>query len=355
MRRVPARPEGLVSAVSAVVLAVVAVAFIAASPPESAAAARVTGIVRTSLRPLGGVHVALPAVGASAVSDSAGRFALAGVPAGVHDLVLAAVGYVPFRASVVVGARADSAGASVDAGAFRLEPLRPDETPIGFAAGGAPVPAKAAAPVPNALPDDPNQRVPIGGIAPMVPAFGDTALPPVAPQIGFYRTEDEQTRWPARPELRPASQGPNGTAQEFADLLRRVAVADSITRATAGTGAPGFETWRQWGDRFAVFAGDSARAVEPALERDSALVVRAVAYARTRAALAAGPTNTGYRLAGQARDALARAGRAGRGDAAAFLSHLGGEVDRMFPPGSSPPPPPKAPAKKKKKSTRKKR
>jgi hypothetical protein len=297
-----------------------AVVLLLAAPAACFAAARVTGVVRTTLRPVPGVHVELPRVGSSAVSDSAGRFVLPGVTAGVHDLQIVAVGYVPVRGSVVVGARADSAGATVDAGPFLLVPLRPDEESIGFAAPAGSPPLPAAGPV---------------------PAAADTALPPVAPRIGFFRTEGEETRWPVRPELRSASNGPNGTAAEFADLLRRVAVADSITAATAGTGAPGFETWRQWGDRFAVFAGDSVRALEPALERDSALVLRAVAYARTRAALAAGATTAGYKLAGQARDALARARRGSRGDDAGFLSHLEREVDLLFPPGSAPPPPPK--------------
>ena len=103
-----------------------------AVPPGAFAAARVTGVVRTVLRPLAGVHVELPAVGASAVSDTSGRFVLAPVPAGVHRLELVAVGYEPLHGSVAVGLRADSTGAMVDAGPFLLSPLRPDETPIGF-------------------------------------------------------------------------------------------------------------------------------------------------------------------------------------------------------------------------------
>ena len=299
-----------------------------AVPPGAFAAARVTGVVRTVLRPLAGVHVELPAVGASAVSDTSGRFVLAPVPAGVHRLELVAVGYEPLHGSVAVGLGADSTGGLVDAGPFLLSPLRPDEEPIGFSVpSGTPAPpARAPAPV----------------VADSLPA-------PLAPPIGFFRTPEEAERWPVHSELRPASQGPNGTAAEFADLLRRVAVADSITRATGGTGAPGFETWRQWGDRFAVFAGDSARALEPALESDSALVRRAIAYARTRAALAAGPTRAGYTLASAARTEIARA-RGSRGDDAAFLTFLGGEIDRVFVPGSVPPPAPKAaPARKKKK------
>jgi len=190
---------------------------------------------------------------------------------------------------------------------------------------------------------------PAPGKAPApTPVFNDSLPAPLAPPIGFFRTADEEERWPLDAGLRPASQGPNGTAAAFADLLRRVAVADSITRATGGTGAPGFETWKQWGDHFAVFSGDSVRALEPALERDSALVLRGLAYARTRAALAAGPTRAGYSLAATARAALARARGSGRGEDTAFLAFLGGEVDKVFVPGSTPPPAPKAPAKKKK-------
>jgi len=314
---------------AAVVLAAMLVS--ATSPPAAQAAARVTGVVRTLLRPLAGVHVELPEVGARAVSDTSGRFVLAPVPAGVHRLELVAVGYEPLHGSVAVGLRADSTGAMVDAGPFLLSPLRPDETPIGFS-------------VPSGTPAPP-ARAPVPVVADSLPA-------PLAPPIGFFRTPEEAERWPVEADLRPASQGPNGTAAAFADLLRRVAVADSITRATGGTGAPGFETWKQWADRFALFAGDSARALEPALETDSALVRRAVAYARTRAALAAGPTRAGYALASAARSEIARA-RGTRGDDTAFLSFLGEEIDRVFVPGSAPPPAPKAaPAKKKRRSIR---
>jgi len=135
--------------------------------------------------------------------------------------------------------------------------------------------------------------------------------------------------------------------------VRRITTADSLTAATLGTGAPGWETWRQWGDRLAVAASDSARAANPELARDSSLALRALAYARTRAALAAGPTHTGYGLATTARAALARALRESGGDGEAFLGYLGGEIDRVFVPGSTPPPAPKAaPAKKKARSKR---
>ena len=136
------------------------------------------------------------------------------------------------------------------------------------------------------------------------------------------------------------------------EACRRIATADSITTATQGTGAPGWETWRQWGDRLAVAASDSARAANPALARDSSLALRAVAYARTRAALAAGPTSIGYGLASAARKALEHAQRASGGEGEAFLAHLGSEVDRVFVPGSTPPPAPKAAPKKKSRTKR---
>lgn len=309
--------------------------FATAAPPPARGAAVVTGIVRTALRPLGGVHVAVPTVGAWATSDTTGRFVLRNVPAGVHALELVAVGYTPVHGSIAVGLSADSAGTVVDAGPFLLAPLRPDDTPIGFKApDGTPAPRAGGAPVP--------------GLAEPGPA-------PVAPTLGLFRTEDEDARWPTRADLRAASDMPHTTAEAFADLLRRVAVADSITAATGGTGAPGYETWRQWGDRFALFAGDSARALEPRLGRDSALVWRAVAYARARAALAAGRTIAGYRMAAEGRAAVARARRASRGDDAAFLRFLGSELDRVFTPGSAPPKPPRAAPVRKKRPVRRRR
>jgi hypothetical protein len=319
-------------------LVVLAAASLVPAPARGAAA--VTGIVRTALRPLGGVHVAVPSVGAWATSDTTGRFLLRDVPAGVHALELVAVGYTPVHGTIVVGLRADSAGQVVDAGPFLLAPLRPDETPIGFKApDGTPAPrATATLPVPEPEP----------GLAEPGPA-------PVAPTVGFFRTDDEEERWPTRTELRAASDMPHSTGEAFADLLRRVAVADSITAATGGTGAPGFETWRQWGDRLALFAGDSARALEPRLGRDSALVWRAVAYARARAALAAGRTVAGYRMAAEGRAAVARARGASRGDDTAFLRFLGSELDRVFTPGSAPPKPPRAAPVKKKRPVRRRR
>jgi carboxypeptidase family protein len=291
------------------------------APPGAGAAARVSGTVHTVLRPLAGVHVDLPALGAFATTDSAGRFVLPAVPAGAHAIELAAVGYAPVHAAIVVSPRADSTGEDVDAGPWMLTPLRPDERPLGF---------RAPAPVPAPIELSAAEPIPLAG------------------HVGFFRTKAEEARWPSPAELRPASRPPLTTAEAFADLLRRIAVADSITTATGGTGAPGFETWRQWGDRLAVFAGDSARALEPRLLPDSSLVLRAVAYARSRAAVAAGRTTAGYRLAADARSAVRRARLAGPGEGEAFLADLEAELDASFVPGSSPPKAPKrVPAKKK--------
>ena len=299
------------------------------APSPAGATAVVAGTVRTALRPLAGVHVLAPASGAYARSDSSGRFLLAGLPSGTIELRLVTVGFAPFAGAITVAPAAAAAGDTVDTGTWMLEPLRPDEVPLGF-----------HAPPANEVPPTREQL---------------DALPtpaPVAPPLGLFRTLEETTRWPASAGLTTAAATPSSVHAAFADLLRRVAVADSITAATAGTGAPGVETWRQWADRFAGFAADSTLALAPALAVDSSLVLRATAYARSRAALAAGPTRTGYVLAEQARAALARAARAGAGRDAAFLAALGRELDRVFVPGSTPPPapPPQRPKKKRRRS-----
>lgn len=283
--------------VSATILALV----LAGAP--AASAATLVGFVRSALRPVEGVHVLVPAIGAYAQSDSTGRFALTGVPVGVHELRLVAVGYRPAAGRVAVAAA--DADAPVDAGSWVLEPLHPDGAGPGF-------------------------------VAPPEPA-------PLAPAFTLHRTAAEAARWPEIAGLTTAGEGPDfaAPAAAFADLLRRIAAADSITAATGGTGAPGFETWRQWADRLDVFAADSMRAREPRLAADSALVLRAGAYTRTRAALAAGRTTTGYALASRARAGLARSRRADGGDAAASTG-LAAALDSVFVPGSVPPKPPPA-------------
>jgi hypothetical protein len=306
--RVLGRP-GIVSRVRTGL--VLASAVVAAASAPVASAATLIGFVRTALRPVAGVHVLVPARDAYAVTDSSGRFALERVPVGLHELRLVAVGYRPTGGRVTVAAA--DAESPVDAGTWVLEPLQPDGASPGFVAP----PAGAVAVTP----------------------------PPLVPALELYRTPDEASRWPAVPELTTAANGPppGAPAAAFADLLRRVAVADSITAATGGTGAPGFETWSQWADRFESFAGDSAQALDARLDADSALVVRAAAYTRTRAALAAGRTTAGYRIAALARAALERSRRAGGSDAA-WLAGLASALAAVFTPGSSPPRP--APARK---------
>jgi len=289
--------------------AVVLAALVA--PVAASAATRVTGVVRTSLRPVSGVTVAAPVLGAFATTDSTGRFVLGPLPPGPHEITLVAVGYATATTTVVL----PEAGADpFDAGPWLLVPLRPDEQALDFTKDPAVAQARLA-----------------DSLAALAPP------PPLAPRIGLFRTQEELLRGPA-----PA----------LAEFVGRIDVADSITAANAGTGAPGYETWRQWADRIAVVASDSARAVDPLVARDSALVFRTLAYARARAALAAGPTHAGYAYATAARQAIARARAAAAGEGLAFLSHLGSEIDRVFVPGSTPPPAPKAPAKRKSRRTR---
>jgi hypothetical protein len=230
------------------------------------------------------------------------------VPAGSHSLRLVAIGYETLERSILVEPAAAAAGRTVDLGALLLSPLRP---------GG------------------------IGGhMPPPVAGPADSARAPLLPTprvVGLYRTDDEAARWPAAATPIAAAAMPASASEAFGSMLRRIAVADSITTATGGMGAPGFETWRQWADRLTLFASDSTRRVNPYLAADSSLVVRAIAYARARAALAAGRTREGHALATQARVALSRARRAGEGVSAAFFDDLAAELDREFAPGSAPP------------------
>jgi hypothetical protein len=285
------------------------IAFLAlwAAAAPAAAATHVTGVVRTSLRPLAGVHVVAPAAAVFATTDSTGRFMLGPLMPGPHELSLVAVGYASEATTIVLP---DSGADVFDAGPWVLSPLRPDETPPGFGLDSTIARARLA-----------------DSLAALPPP------PPIVAPVGLYVTLEESGRTHAPP---------------LDDLLRRITTADSITTATQGTGAPGWETWRQWGDRLAVAASDSARAANPSLARDSSLALRTLAYARTRAALAAGPTSIGYGLAASAHKALEHARRAAGGEGEAFLAHLGDEIDRVFVPGSTPPPAPKAAPKKKK-------
>ncbi len=282
-----------------------ALAVLSASPAR--AATHVTGVVRSSLRPVAGVHVVVPALAAYATTDSAGRFTLGPLAPGLHDITLVAMGYATTTTTVTLPA---GGADGFDAGPWLLTPLRPDDPPLGLGLDSTIARARLA-----------------DSLAALPPP------PPLAPPLGLFFTAEESRRPPPPP---------------LDDLLRRITIADSITADAQGTEAPGWETWRLWGDRLAVVASDSARAANPGLARDSSLSLRALAYARTRAALAAGPTYAGYGLATTARRALVRAREAAGGEGLAFLGHLGDRIDAVFVPGSSPPPAPKAaPAKKK--------
>ena len=301
------REAGARAAFAVTVVIVALTALTASFAPRARAAMCVSGVVRTTLRPLPGVHVVAPASAVFATTDSAGRFTLGPLAPGAHDISLVAIGYATTTTTLVLPA----AGADVfDAGPWLLTPLRPDDAPLDLGLDSTIARARLA-----------------DSLAALPPPA------PLAPTLGLYFTAEESRRAVAPPRD---------------DLVRRITPADSITVDAQGTGAPGWETWRQWGDRVAVVAGDSARAVNPELARDSSLSLRALAYARTRAALAAGPTYAGYGLATSARRALERARAGAAGEGLAFLGHLGGELDRVFVPGSTPPAAPKAaPAKKK--------
>jgi len=156
-------------------------------------------------------------------------------------------------------------------------------------------------------------------------------LPEVlAPLVGLYLTPEEL-------ELRPGLPGALG------ELLPHIATADSITFDSGGTGAPGFETWKQWSERLAPQAvGEGLTAV---------LARRSLAYTRTRAALAAGPNWIGWQASKTARAALAGSERdtAAGASGAAFLETLKGRLDAVFIAGKEPPRPAPAKAKKRRK------
>jgi hypothetical protein len=122
-------------------------------------------------------------------------------------------------------------------------------------------------------------------------------------------------------------------------LLPQIATADSITFESGGTGAPGFESWRQWSERLAPQASGTGPF--------SVTARRALAYTRTRAAMAAGPNWIGWQAAKTARAAIAgarqdtQAGEKG----ARFLDVLGGRLDAVFAAGREPARPKPVPAK----------
>ena len=295
-----------------------AVVVLALLVPSWAAAARpVRGVVRTLLRPLGGVTVVVPEAGRFSVTDTLGRYDLGVLPPGLHSLTLAAIGYETARGTITVGA--DSTAPDSD---WLMKPLRPDGHGAG-SLGSFP----GLSPAPSAVPRPSRSDSALADSLTRLPGPG-----PITPLVGLYLTPEEL-------ELRPGLPGALG------ELLPHIATADSITFDSGGTGAPGFETWKQWSERLAPQAvGTGPTAV---------LARRALAYTRTRAALAAGPNWIGWQASKTARAALAGSEQdaAAGASGAAFLGTLKGRLDAVFVAGKEPPRP--APAKPKKK--RKKR
>jgi hypothetical protein len=281
--------------------------------PASADAARpVRGTVRTLLRPLGGVTVVVPELARFSVTDSLGRYDLGMLPPGLHSLTLASVGYETARGTITVAA--DSTAPDAD---WLMKPLRPDGhgliAPTPFP-GITPVPAQTSLSKRDSALADSLIRLPGPG--------------PIAPLVGLYLTAEELA-------LRPSLAGPLG------ELLPHIATADSITFDSGGTGAPGFETWKQWSERLAPQAiGDGPTAV---------LARRALAYTRTRAALAAGPNWIGWQASKTARAALAGSLKdtASGAPGGAFLETLTGRLDVVFVAGNEPSRPAAAKPKKK--------
>jgi iron complex outermembrane recepter protein len=77
-----------------------------AAPQAQTASGTLTGSVsNTATRNLlEGARIELPQVGLSALTDNTGRFVLAGVPAGTHDIVVSYIGLDTERSQVVVAA-----------------------------------------------------------------------------------------------------------------------------------------------------------------------------------------------------------------------------------------------------------
>ena len=100
------------------------------------------GVVRTLLRPLGGVTVVVPEIGRFSVTDSLGRYDLGVLPPGLYSLTLASVGYETARGTITVAA--DSTAPDSD---WLMKPLRPDGhglTSPGTIPGITPVPTPAS-------------------------------------------------------------------------------------------------------------------------------------------------------------------------------------------------------------------
>ncbi len=312
-------------------------AFVCGRP--ASAATHVTGVVRTTLRPVAGVHVVSPKTGRYAQTDTAGRFDLGPIPPGSYDLRLFALGYETTLGRIIAGNEE-----VLDTGDWLLIPLRPDGSGVG-----------RAPPAPGSVFD--MRR------ADSLLADSLLRLPPplpMAPVFELYLSPDERARFVA-PEESTAARVSHG-AWAVQEILAAIVTADSITRSTEGTGAPGYQTWRQWSERLALLEGDSTLADAGPLLR------RARAYTRTRAAFAAGATYAGWLAAREARTSLDQARRdsvsaanpadaaspasvanVAAAESAAFLEGLSEELDRQFIPGAPAPQPPPAPPKKKSK------
>jgi len=309
-----------------------ALALVPAAGPAYAAAgaSHVTGVVNTIQRPLAGAQVVVLETGTSATTDSLGRYDVGVLPPGVWSLRVVAVGYVSAAGTVSVGQDGASAPAS-----WLLKPLHPDGAglthglvvPRTFVEGAESPAPVAAPPTAPTLPVVPAAPV----VAPAHRLLADSlaALPrpaPVAPLLTLQLTTTEQA---ARADL----PGP------LAELLSQMTTADPLTALSLGTSAPGEETWRQWGERLSAWAAGNPGDPRAPLAR------RGVAYARTRLALAAGPTWTGYQDAKAARAAVdvsrldTPAGVVETARLAAFLDSLSAQLDSTFVPGSTPPRP----------------
>jgi hypothetical protein len=272
----------------------------------------VRGVVRTLQSPLEGVHVVILEAGRFAETDSLGRYDLGALAPGLYGVTIVAIGYESASGTITV--RADS---SADAADWLLKPLRPD----GGGVGSFPrTPAYAI-----------SDSIQLGmRRADSLLADSLTRLPgppPLAAPIGFFLTPEEQ----AAEAQFPGALG---------ELLPQIATSDSITNLGGGTGAPGVESWRQWSEHLASQAADT-------LSEAGAIARRALAYTRTRGALADGATWNGWQTSKLARSAITAARRdVARGrPGGPFLDEIEGRLDAVFVPGQEPARPKPAPAK----------
>ena len=274
----------------------------------SAAPRGVRGVVRTLLRPVAGVHVVIPDAGRFALTDSLGRYDLGVLPPGLYSVTLAAVGYESTGGTVTV--QPDSTAAEAE---WLLKPLRPEGE--GGLFPHIPPPGPSPLLTPGQVPTPGTTGVRDSALADSLMRLPSPG--PIVPEVGLFLTPEEEAAHASFP-------GPLG------ELLPQIATADSITFESGGTGAPGFESWRQWSERLALQAAG---------EDDLAVTARrALAYTRTRAALAAGPNWIGWQASKTARAAIAgarqdtRAGKPGT----AFLDALTSRLDAVFVSGQEP-------------------